>query len=370
MLKKLKAERAKQTKIMSDVASTERAAGTHMTDAEKQTFDNAKNKVIEIDAEVARLEELRSLQTETAVEVKSEDESQEFRNFLQNKEVRSQTVGTNSQGGFTAGAGVQNRLIEAMKTIGGMVANASSISTSNGNEISYPTMDDTSSTNDAVIKSETDARREGPDLVFGSIPLKAFVFDSGIIKISNELVQDSSVNIEQVVISALSKRIARKLNTDFTNGVGTTAPAGITTQTTLGVTAASATAITADELLDLQFSIDSAYNANAKYMMNKATYLKVRKLKDNDGHYLIKDNKIHDKEIVVNDDMPNATAGKKAVIYGDLSAYMIRNVENLSIFKFAELYQETNEIGFKASFRADGCLLNPAAVKHLAMKAS
>jgi len=225
MLKKLRAEREVQTKIMSEVASTERAAGVNMTDAEKKTFDNASARVKEIDSEVTRLEEFRSLQTATAVKANNDEDKEEFRNFLQGKEVRSQTTLTNGAGGYTVGATVANRVIEAVKSASGMIESASAISTSTGGELSYPTLDDT--TNEAVITAETDARRNGPDVVFGSIPLKAFVYDSGIIKISNELIQDSNVNIEQIVINSLSKRISRKLQKDFTLGAGTTEPSGL-----------------------------------------------------------------------------------------------------------------------------------------------
>ena len=365
MLKKLRAERTKQTKIMSDVASTERAAGVSMTDAEKKTFDTASARVKEIDNEVTRLEELRSLQTATAVEVNQDDDKQEFRNFLQGKETRSQTVGTNTAGGFTVGATVANRVIEAMKDTSGMISAASSISTSTGGELSYPTLDDTDS--EAVIKSETDARRNGNDVKFGSISLKSFVYDSGIIKISNELVQDSAVNIEQIVISQLSNRITRKLEKDFTVGVGSTEPSGLLTQTTLGETAASSTSIAADELLNLQFSIDDAYGSKGSYMMNKNTLLTVRKLKDGQGNYLVTGSTLFDKPIKVNNNMPDMATGTKPIVFGDLSQYMIRNVQGLSMFKFSELYQETNEIGFKATGRFDGTLLNPSAVKHLEM---
>lgn len=368
-IKKLRAEREELTTQMSELVNNQRS-GDSMTVEDKTKFDEASARVKEIDEDISRLEELRSLQETATVEVKTNDDTQEFRSWLQGQEFRSQTAGTNTAGGYTVGADVANRLIETMKSTNGMIESASSITTATGADLSYPTLDDTDSANDAVIKAETDTRRSGPDLVFGTIPLKSFTYDSGIIKISNELVQDSSVNVEQIVINALSARIARKLQKDFTVGVGTTEPSGIITQTILGVTAASATTITADELLDLQFSIDEAYSANAKYMMNNNTFLAVRKLKDGQGNYLVTGKTLHDKPIVINNNMPDLAADAKPIIFGDLSQYLVRNVKGINVFKFNELYQETNEIGFKASARFDGTLLQPAAVKHLVMAAS
>lgn len=372
MLKKLRAEREALTSKMSGIVSTERAAGVGMTDEEKSAFDTASARVKDIDAEIARLEELRSLETSTAIKVHSND-GEEFRNFLQSKEVRSQTTLTPAAGGYTVGSSVANQVIVAMKSFSGMIESASSISTATGGELSYPTLDDTAT--EAVITSETDPRRNGPDVVFGSIKLGAFLYDSGIIRISNELVQDSQVNIEQIVINALSERIARKVEKDATIGVGTTAPAGILTQTTLGITAVSSTVVTADELLNLQFSVDDAYASKGRYMMNKNTLSAIAKLKDGQGNYLLSSatngmgRTLFGKPIVVNPNMPDMAASAKAIIFGDIAAYMVRNVEGLQVFRFNELFQATNEIGYKASMRMDGTLLNPAAVKHLIMKA-
>lgn len=371
-IKSLKAQREELTAKMSELVNNQRSGET-MSDTDKATFEDAKNRVKAIDEDIARIEELRSLQTANAISVNTNDDVEEFRSFLKGQEVRSQTVGTNTAGGYTVGASVANRLIEAIRNNNGMIESASTITTAKGDDLNYPTLDDTDAANDAVIKAETDARRSGPDLVFGSIPLKSFTYDSGIIKISNELVQDSAVNIEQVVINALSKRIQRKLQKDFTIGAGTTAPAGLLTSTLLGKTAATANGIVADELLELQFSVESEYAANGKYMMNSKTLLAISKLKDGQGNYLLSNavdgisKTLFGKQIVINDSMPDIAAESKPVVFGDLSQYLIRNVKGINVFKFNEKYQDTNEIGFKASARFDGVLLQPAAVKHLEM---
>ncbi|MCT7469192.1 phage major capsid protein [Aliarcobacter cryaerophilus] len=373
-IKSLKAQREELTAKMSELVNNQRSGET-MSDTDKATFEDAKNRVKAIDEDITRIEELRSLQTANAISVNTNDDVEEFRSFLKGQEVRSQTVGTNTAGGYTVGASVANRLIEAIRNNNGMIESASTITTAKGDDLNYPTLDDTDAANDAVIKAETDARRSGPDLVFGSIPLKSFTYDSGIIKISNELVQDSAVNIEQVVINALSKRIQRKLQKDFTIGAGTTAPAGLLTSTLLGKKAATANGIVADELLELQFSVESEYAANGKYMMNSKTLLAISKLKDGQGNYLLSNavdgisKTLFGKQIVINDNMPDIASKSKPVVFGDLSQYLIRNVKGINVFKFNEKYQDTNEIGFKASARFDGVLLQPAAVKHLEMAA-
>ena len=371
MLKQLRRERTVLTEKMSAIAGTQRDAGVSMTDEEKRSFDDAAARVKEIDAETTRIEEARSLSVATAVEVHTDNEGEEFRSFLQGKETRSQTTTVNSAGGYTVGSSVASRIIESLKSTSGMIESASSISTATGNDLAYPTMDDTA--NEAVIAAETDARRSGPDVVFGSIPLKAFTYDSGIILISNELIADSAVNVETIVIKALTDRISRKLQKDFTIGDGVTEPSGVTTQSTLGITTASTTAVVADEILDLQYSVDDAYQLNGKYMMNSQTLLAVAKIKDGDGNYLINNavtgmgKEIFGKKVIINNNMPNVGTGAKPILFGDFTQYMVRNVEGMNVFKFSEKYQDTNQVGFKASFRADGTLLNPNAIVHMLM---
>lgn len=372
-LKQLAAKRLELTAKMSELASNKRD-GVAMAEADKKLFDTTAKEVRAIDEDIARLTELRELTvaTQQTIETRPGAKAEELRGFIDGSEMRSQSVAAN--GAFIVGEDVQNRLTVAMKSFNGMLESASAITTSNGNVISYPTLDDTM--NEAVITNELDARRDGPDLDFSSIDISAYVYDSGIIKISNELVQDSAIDIEGVVITALGQRVARKLQADMTNGSGTNEPSGILTQAVLGVTAAATSSILADELIDLQYEVEEAYAANGKYMMNSKTLLQVAKLKTSDGDYLVTNpitgvsKMLFGKAIVINNNMPDVAAGATPIVFGDLSQYIVRNIKGLQIFKFNEMYQETNEIGFKASARYDGTLLVPSAVKSLVMKAA
>ncbi len=368
-LKELRKKREEIKARLTALAGVERDGG--FNDETRKEFDETSKELKTIEGDIKRLEELRSIKMQKATADKAENtDGLEFRGFLRG-ETRSQVVGDNAKGGFTVGGDVQSRVIQAIKSYSGMIESAGSISTSTGETIKYPTLDDTA--NEAVIKNELDERRKGPDLEFGSIEIGAYVYDSGIIKISNELIQDSKVNIENIVINALSERISRKLQKDFTLASGTNEPSGIITQVTEGITTAGA-GITADELLALSFKPDEGYLSKSKWMMNTNTLLAIAKLKDGQGNYLLTDakdginKKLFGYSIVINNNMPDIGSKKIPVIFGDISQYLVRNVSNISVFRFNELYQETNEIGFKASARFDGTLLQPRAVKSLKIK--
>ena len=109
-----------------------------------------------------------------------------------------------------------------------------------------------------------------------------------LVKVSIELLQDSMFDLESYIASEFARAFGIAEEQAFCVGTGTNQPTGIFTASggTVGVTAASATAITADELISLVYALKSPYRRNAKFLMNDATISLIRKLKDNNGAYL------------------------------------------------------------------------------------
>ena len=110
-----------------------------------------------------------------------------------------------------------------------------------------------------------------------------------MIKVSDELLNDSIFNIESYIATEFARRIGAKEEEAFLIGDGEGKPTGIFNATggaELGITAGSATAITADEIIDLVYSLKAPYRKNASFIMNDATIKAIRKLKDGQGQYL------------------------------------------------------------------------------------
>ena len=116
--------------------------------------------------------------------------------------------------------------------------------------------------------------------------LGAFTYTSGLVRLSQELMQDTAFDLSGFLTRVFGERLARVINTHCTAGDGVAKPSGVITEATLGVTAASATEFTADELIDLEHSVDRAYRRNARWMMNDDALRVVKKLKDGAGRYL------------------------------------------------------------------------------------
>ena len=159
------------------------------------------------------------------------------------------------------------------------------------------------------------------------------------------------------------------------SGDGAGKPTGILNDAQVGVTAASATAITADELIDLYYALPAPYRATAVWVMNDATMRYIRKLKDSTGQYLWQ-KALHEGEhhtllgrpIYHSPYAPEVEAGAKPILFGDLSYYWIGDRKGITFRRLNERYADTGQVGFLATKRLDGKLILPEAVKVLQMK--
>jgi HK97 family phage major capsid protein len=291
------------------------------------------------------------------------------------REHRAQAVGTDGAGGYTVPQGFVAELIKSLKMWGPMLdpGITRELVTASGNQLEIPTMNDTA--NQGVRLDENTVATSEGDVAFGQKLLDAYKYSSGPILVSNELIQDSAFNIEQVIRDAMAERIGRKVNADLTTGDGAGDPNGLVTASSLGKTAAGAATVTFDELIDLEHSVDPAYRIapSCRWMFNDGTLKIVRKLKDGQGNYLWSPadartgapSQILMHAYSVNQAMPNMTTGLKSVLFGDFNKYIVRRVREFAVRRLVERYADYDQVGFIGFARYDGELLDTAAVKHL-----
>lgn len=198
-----------------------------------------------------------------------------------------------------------------------------------------------------------------------------------LIKVSEELLNDSAFDLEAYFRSEFARRIGNAEEDAFLNGNGTGKPTGIfdgTAGAQVGVTAGGA-AITADEIIDLFYSLDGAYRRNAIWVLNDSTIKAIRKLKDGNGQYLWQP-ALHEgtfdtllgKRIFTSPYVPEIGAGSKSIAFGDFSFYWIGDRQGITFRRLNERYAETGQVGFLVSKRLDGKLILPEAIKVLQHK--
>lgn len=297
-------------------------------------------------------------------------------------EVRAQSTGTDSAGGYTVPTEFSGEIDKAMAAWGPMWdANVvRELNTSNGRQIDWPTIDDTGKT--GRIKAENASVDDDgtDDAAFGEKPLNAYVYDTGMVRVPLELLQDSAFDIPALMDDLFGERLGRLANSILTTGTGSSQPNGIVTAASVGDTAAAVAAVTSDELIDLVHSVDPAYRASprCRWQFNDATLAAILKLKDGDGNYLWKMGDVRTGEpnmllghpYSVNQAMASMAASAKPILFGDHSRYVVRKVMGFQVMTLRERYAENFQVGMVGFKRFDGELLNTAAVKVMQMAAS
>lgn len=309
-----------------------------------------------------------------------EDRSEVFARYLRGQatgnELRAAGVGTDSAGGYLAPTSFVPTVIETMKAFGPMNDGGpiTYLVTSNGNTLEMPTNDDTG--NAGVLVAEN-AQIAEDDLVFGVKNLGAYKYTSKIFRVSNELLQDSAIDVASFVAKKAGERLGRIINQHLTVGTGSSQPEGIVTGASAGVTGSAAAAITVDDLIDLMHSVDPAYADNGAFMFNNNFVKTVRKLKDSTGQLIWQPAvtagapaTILGKSFHVNQSMANIGASAVSALFGDFSKYTARRVQSVTVRRMNERYADYDQTAFVALVRYDGAVLDSAAIKKLTHPAS
>ena len=289
----------------------------------------------------------------------------EVRNALQ--------VGELTEGGYTVPDEFEHQLIEGLEDENIMRGLVHTIRTGSGDhKIPIVASHGTGSwvEEEGTIPESDDA--------FSQLSLSAHKFAT-MIRISRELLNDSAFDLAVYIAHEFVRRAGAAEEQAILTGDGSHKPIGLLHDTLgaqVGVTAASATAITADELIDMQHSLKSGYRRKACWIMNDATISAIRKLKDGQGQYIwqpgIKEgapDMLFNQKVLMSNYMPLIASGNKVILYGDFSYYWLAEREGRTLERLNELYAVTDQVGFKMTERLDGRLILPEAVKCLKMKA-
>jgi len=286
----------------------------------------------------------------------------------------TQIAGTDSLGGFLVPQDFSNELDMATLFTGEVERLAKKLNTAGGALLDYPTINDTAT--DAGLTAEA-AAVTVQDMTFANAQLSAYNYASQV-RVSMQLLQDNAFDLNAFLAEAMGERIARATNAAFSNGTGSSQPQGIITGASLGNTAASATAISADDILDLIHSIDPSYRNKPTFglMANDSVIAAIRALglgSANDFPIFIpsmeagQPDKLFGFNLYYNNDMESAiTTGKKTLLAADFSKFVVRSAGGVQMVRLNERYMDELEVGFVSYARKDSKVLDTRAVKYLA----
>ena len=309
----------------------------------------------------------------------SKNYKKSFWNVMRQKTVRPDVIdalqiGTDSEGGYLVPEEYENTLVEALEEENIFRKLANVINTSSGDR-KIPVV---ASKGSASWVDEEGTISDSDD-AFSQVSIGAYKLGT-LIKVSNELLNDSAFNLESYISKEFARRIGSKEEEAFFTGNGTGKPIGIFNATggaEIGVTTASSTSITADEVIDLFYSLKAPYRKKAVWILNDATVKAIRKLKDKNDNYLWQPaltagtpDTILGRPVYTSSYVPTIAAGAKTIAFGDFSYYWIADRQGRIFKKLNELYAATDQTGFVATQRVDGKLVLDEAIKVLQQKAS
>lgn len=280
-------------------------------------------------------------------------------------------VDTDSEGGFLVPDEYERTLVKSLEDANIMRTLCTIIRTDSG-ERKIPVVASTGT--GSWVEEEGDIPES--DDTFGQITLSAHKVAT-MIKVSDELLRDSVFDIQSYIAGEFARRIGACEEGAFITGDGTHKPTGLLHATNgagVGVTTAGAT-FTADEVIDLVYSVRSVYRPNAVFLMNDSAIRALRKLKDGSGQYLWQPglregepDRLLNHRVYTSAYMPEIAAGNKPILFGDFKSYWIADRDGRSFQRLNELYAKTGQVGFLATERVDGRLVLPEAMKCLQIK--
>ena len=393
-LKQLRAKLIKEMREILDVASAE---GRNLSAEETEKYDRIEADVDGFTATVDRQEKQARAETsitsavaEARVSTKAMTKqeragSEEYRNAfnkylrygsnaLVGEEARTLTEGTDSEGGYLTETILERRLVEGLADNNIMRQISTVVNTTSDRNISV-----LDTVGDAAWLAESGTYAP-VDTSFSQVSLGAYKA-STLMLISEELLQDSIFDLTSFVSQIFSRRLGELEEAAMVAGTGSGQPTGAVNGASAGHTLATINTFTADDLLDLQYSLKRQYRRNGSFMFNDASIKDIRKLQDANDHWIwqpsMRDgepDRLLGNPIYSSYDMavPASDPSSKCGLFGDFRmAYYIADRGGTSFQRLNELYAvSAGAVGFRAYRRVDGKVVLPEAMKLLVNAAS
>lgn len=266
------------------------------------------------------------------------------------------------------------RVYDVARLVGPMLDVGERFNTASGENLTIPTLTAYST---ATIKAAGSAIADS-EPTYSSITLGAFKY-SLLIPVANELIADAGFDISAHLAEQAGNGLGYAVNAGLTTGTGTTQPTGVVTAAGSGITGGTgvAGAFTADNLIDLQYSLDGAARRlpGVAYMANTQSMGAMRKLKDSAGNYLYTVNvgqpdNFAGFPVIENPGLAAVATSAKSVLFGHFPSYKVRVAGGIQVATSTDYAFNTDVTTFRVLMRVDGNLTHASHIKYFAGAAS
>ena len=372
-----------QAKAIIDVATAEKR---DLSAEEEQTYSRLNDELNERAATIAKLreDESRELRMDAATR-EIADQVRPVASASVNEDVamiRALIKGESRSANFerrdvlksSTGSPVPtsfyNQVIMKARLVAPVLATSTVLNTAGGENLQIPRL---STYSVGTVNAEAAALGESDPAFSAFITLGAFKYGF-LTQVSQELLEDSGVDMLSFLADQVGNALGFAVGSALTVGTGTVEPTGIVAASSVGGTSGTATGFTADNLIDLYYSLDGAARQlpGVGWMMTGQSIGRVRKLKDTAGNFVFQPalglgspDTLLGQPIFENPSMAEATTGTKSVIVGHLPSYYVRQVGGIKLDRSDDFAFSAGLATFRATMRVDGALPQSSHIKHL-----
>mgnify|MGYP000866379312 FL=1 len=401
-LKYLSEQRSENQEKMQKILDTAKLQKRALSEEEIAKFNELKKLIDEIDATIKAEDESRKMKMEENKKEVGEEKSQKETESTEKEErafvdfiVTGEEKRANSPGmsygsnGAIVPTTIAKKIIEKVKELSPIYEKVEKFNTKGTLEIPVYDVDSdaTSPTGNVNVAYQGD---EFTSLVAGqgkfkSVELKGYSHGA-LSVISRKLLNNTDIDITNFLTNKIAQAFAEFWEKELLVGTGSANNhmTGAVSTTNLVVTGnttyTSANAAKIDKLIDLQLAVPQQYQKNAIWIMNKAVFTEIRKLKDGNGNYYMAygkgltggfDWEFLGKPVYISENMPTATtANNIPVLYGDFSGMAMKISQDLEIQLMREKYIDKNAVGIVGWAECDSKIQNNQMIAGLKMAAS
>jgi len=356
-----------------DLSSEEEQTYARINEELNKRSETIKSLQADEEREARMVEATRGLRSETA-SLKIVNDADTIR-ALARGEIRTADFEKRDVVKTSTGAPVPtsfyDQIVEHMVVAGPMLETSTMLRTAGGEALQIPR---TLAYSGASAFAEGSAIGESDPTFQAFITLNAFKY-AFLVQVSREMIEDSGVDLLGFLAREAGISIGVAVNTALTTGTDSTMPNGIAVAAGSGVTGGTSVvgAFTGDNLIDLSYSVNSAYRRmpGTGWMMSSSALAATRKLKDAYGQYLFQpslqagqpDNLLG-YPIFENPDLSAPGTAVKSVLFGHLPSYYVRMAGPIRFDRSDDFAFANDLITFRATVRIDGDLPQTSAIKY------
>lgn len=371
-----------QMETLEQTIETEERA---FTEEERTEFDNLAKSVESLTSTINRIRELEDKKekeevpadegTETKTEDEEEKEKKEnderaFANYIRGiVEERAESSLTKAENGAVIPTSIADRIISKVYEICPIFEKSDRYNVKGNLDLPYYDEETTAIEVKYANEGETPESSSGK---FKSIQLTGYLA-SALTKISKSLINNSDFDLVNYVVNKMAEAISRFIERELL--IGTEGKIeGLSTLSNI-VTTEKTNAITTDDLIELDDSIKDIFKKDAFYIMSKKTRTAIRKLKDENGRYLLQDDinsafgsVLLGKDVYVSDNMPEIGAGNTVIYFGDYKGLASKMPKEIELEILREKYADQHLLGVNAWLELDAKVQDEQRLAKLVVK--